>query len=42
MKNTNKKLSGFLPCVVREEILEKKFVGFLEDLKTPEGHFESN
>ena len=27
---------------VREEKLEKNFVEFLEDLKTPEGHFEIN
>ena len=26
----------------RAEILEKKFVGFLGDLKTPKGHFEIN
>ena len=35
-------LSHYLFLETRAEILEKNFVGFLEDLKTPKGHFEIN
>ena len=35
-------LASFYFLEARAEILKKKFVGFLRDLKTPKGHFEIN